>query len=87
MEFEWDDAKDAANRAKHGLALAEAARMDWAAPTALDARRDYGEPRWVLYGAIDGVAHVCTFTLRGGRTRITSLRRANRRERRRHGWG
>ena len=29
MRIEWDEAKDAENRAKHGIGLADAARLDW----------------------------------------------------------
>ena len=31
MDLEWDEAKDAENRRKHGLSLADVARLDWAA--------------------------------------------------------
>jgi uncharacterized DUF497 family protein len=86
MELEWDEAKDAENRRKHGLSLAAAARLDWeASPVEPDLRRDYGEPRWRVAGLLDGRLHVCVFTLRKGRRRIISLRKANLRERRKHG--
>jgi uncharacterized DUF497 family protein len=86
MEFEWDEAKDAANRAKHGLGLGEAARMDWARTVpAVDARADYGEARLIAYAPIDGRLHVCVYTLRGRKRRIISLRKANKREERAHG--
>ncbi len=86
MDVEWDGAKDAENRRKHGLPLAAAAGLDWdAGLIEPDLRRDYGEPRWRLTGALDGRLHVCVFTLRNGRRRIISLRKANLRERRKHG--
>jgi uncharacterized protein len=86
MDLEWDKAKDAENRRRHGLSLADAARLDWdASPIESDLRRDYGEPRWTLTTTLDGRLHVCVFTLRRGRRRIISLRRANLRERRKHG--
>ena len=85
MEIEWDEAKDAANRRKHGLSLAAAARLDWerGVPNE-DKRRDYGEPRRVVIAPLEGRLHVCVYTLRGDRLRIISLRKANLRETRRH---
>jgi uncharacterized protein len=81
MEFEWDDAKDAANRAKHGLSLADAARLDWdSGLTEPDVRMDYGEDRYHILARLDGRLYFCVFTRREGRTRAISLRKANRRE-------
>jgi uncharacterized DUF497 family protein len=86
MDLEWDAAKDAENRRKHGLPLAAAIRLDWdASSTEPDLRQDYGELRWRLTGLLDGRLHVCIYTLRNGRRRIISLRKANLRERRKHG--
>lgn len=86
MEFEWDDAKDRANRAKHGLSLAEAARLDWQVGVDVaDLRHDYGEVRLTRYARLDGRLHVCVFTVRNPRLRIISLRKANRREIRQYG--
>lgn len=81
MEFEWDEAKDAANRAKHGLSLADAARLDWADGQAeQDIRADYGEMRFRVLARLDGRVHLCVYTVRGGKNRVISLRKANRRE-------
>lgn len=81
MTVSFDPAKDAINRAKHGLSLAEAEQGDWtAAFIALDDRRDYGELRWYAYLPIDGRVHVVVYTERDDVTRIISLRRANPRE-------
>ena len=53
MKFEFDPAKDAVNQAKHGLSLADAARLDWNRILAKpDTRADYGEPRQIGYGPI-----------------------------------
>ena len=85
MEFEWDEGKNAANRAKHGVSLAEAARMDWAVGlTRLDQRFAYGEPRFRRIALLDGRYHACIFTLRAGRIRVISLRKANARETKGH---
>ncbi len=79
--FEWDEAKRASNLAKHGVDFSAAQRMEWAAGvTTADNRRDYGEPRFVTLGMIDGRLHICAWTPRGDRVRIISLRKANGRE-------
>ena len=73
--------KDKANIAKHGVSLGRAETMfvdD--ALIEIDDRRDHGEPRWILYGEIDGHLHVLAFTVRQGITRAISLRKANDRE-------
>jgi len=77
----FDPDKDAANIVKHGVSLGRAETMfvdD--ALIEIDDRRDYGEPRWILYGEIDGRLHVLAFTVRRGITRAISLRKANDRE-------
>lgn len=79
--FEWDEAKRAANLAKHGVDFTAVERMDWdGGITTPDNRRDYGEPRFVTLGMIGGRLHVCAWTPRGDRVRIISLRKANERE-------
>jgi uncharacterized DUF497 family protein len=85
-QIEFDPSKDAENRRKHGLSLADAEEMDWV--TALivhDERRDYREPRFQAYGTFRGRLHVAVFTPRNGRLRIISYRRANRKEIGRYG--
>ena len=86
MTIDFDPAKDAANLAKHGVPLARAADLDLAtAFVRPDDRRDYGEPRWRAYGMIEGRMHMLAFTVRDGALRAISLRKANAKERRRHG--
>ena len=86
MTVSFDPAKDANNRAKHGLSLARADEVDLrAAVVRPDDRRDYGEPRWRAYGMIDGRLHMLAFTVREGVLRAISLRRANAKETRRYG--
>lgn len=81
MDLEYDARKDAINRRKHGIGLAQFADMD---PTTqivtADLRQKYREERWRIIGLIDARLHVAVVTYRDGRTRIISLRRANRRE-------
>lgn len=89
LSFEWDDAKDAANAAKHGVSFIEAAavfadndRTDFDASRARD-----GEARRKVVGQIEGRLFVVVYTLRGPAIRIISARRANAQEARRHGQG
>lgn len=82
MEIEYDPAKDAANLAKHGVSLGMAAALrDVVVVT--DPR--FAEPRYRLYGYIDGLPYCAAVTQRGDRVRIISLRRAHRKEILRHG--
>jgi len=77
----FDPAKDAANRAKHGLSLAAAGDIDW--DTALierDDRRNYGESRMLGIGYIGLRLYFVVFVERDGVKRIISLRKANPRE-------
>jgi hypothetical protein len=81
---DFDPAKDAANRRKHGLPLDRWPEFD-AAPVLIEDRRgDYGEQRWWAIGRIDGKGHVVTFTWREGRVRMISFRRARDQEMQRY---
>jgi uncharacterized DUF497 family protein len=85
MRFEWDAEKSLRNARERGLPFEMAERMDWAtAVSVLDARRAYGEARFSVMAPIDGRLCVCVYTLRDGRRRIISLRKANARERATH---
>ena len=60
---EFDPAKEARNRAKHGVSLARAAEFeDDALRIVSDERFAYGERRFVAYGMLDGRLHVLVFT-------------------------
>jgi uncharacterized DUF497 family protein len=81
VKIEFDPDKDAANRQKHGLSLADAERMDFdTAIYAPDDRYDYGEDRTQALGLIDGRLHMLAFTMRSDALRAISLRKANPRE-------
>lgn len=82
MEYEWDTAKAAENRRKHGIAFADAipAIEDPSRLEEIDARFEYGERTRVIGMAIGNVLFVIT-TTRGDETcRIVSARRATRHE-------
>jgi uncharacterized DUF497 family protein len=83
MEYEWDDAKAAANLRKHGVAFAAVEEFDWSSAFVVsDERFDYGEERWFAIGMIGNRLHSLTFTIRGDRIRVVSLRVAEPKERR-----
>jgi hypothetical protein len=81
VEIEFDAAKDAANKSKHGISLARAADLEVFARM-VDSR--FEERRLRAYGLIDGEAYCLAYTLRGGVVRAISLRRAHAKEMRRY---
>lgn len=86
MEVEFDSAKDAANRVKHGLSLARAAAFNFeTAFVMIDDRFDYGETRYRAYQRIDGKGFCLVFVIVGTNVRARSLRSAHEKEMRRYG--
>jgi len=86
MEFEWDEAKQAANLTKHSLDFAEVAGIGWANAIIIrDVRRDYGEARFQAFATLEARLHQVTFTRRGTVIRVLSFRQASRKERRLYG--
>jgi uncharacterized DUF497 family protein len=84
MDVEFDDAKDAANIAKHGVSLVlGAVVLGSSVGEMVDDRRDYGESRINAFGLVAGRLFVCTYTIRNGAHRIISVRRASGQEQRR----
>ena len=83
MGSAFDPAKDASNIADHGISLARAKEMV-IARFMIDDRFDYGETRYRAWGHIDGGAHYLAFTIRDGKVRPISLRRAHAKEMKRH---
>jgi uncharacterized DUF497 family protein len=66
MEFEWDDAKDEANRRKHGIGFREAAKVfRGTMVVSEDTRREYGERRLIALGEYAGAVIRVVFTERG----------------------
>ena len=80
---DFDPAKDAANREKHGVSLSRWVDLD-IQTTYVDNRHDYGEIRYRAYGLIDGLAYCLTFTERDKLVRPISLRRAHAKEMKRY---
>ena len=81
MQIEFDPDKDAANIAKHGISLARSVDLE---VLAYVEDRRFAEPRFRLYGEIDGEAHCLAGTDRGDIIRVIGLRRAHAKEMRRH---
>ncbi|MEC9346262.1 MAG: BrnT family toxin [Pseudomonadota bacterium] len=81
-EFEWDEAKNAANLVKHGISFEEAATI-FEGPVLTDIDNGpYDEIREKSFGMIGGIVVACVVhTDRNGRTRIISARKATKSER------
>jgi uncharacterized DUF497 family protein len=78
MDFEWDDAKELANRRKHGVDFRTAARI-FLDPYVIefDDRDAAGELRFNAIGLVDGRMLFVTYTTRGDVVRIISARGAD----------
>lgn len=82
MHYEWDEHKQIANLAKHGVDFVVAENFEWdTAIETIDDRFDYGEERWIALGFIGNKLHVRIYTSRADMIRIISLRKANKHER------
>jgi uncharacterized DUF497 family protein len=81
MTSEWDEAKNRSNFAKHGLDFEDAEQV-FSGPcvTFEDDRFDYGEERLITLGLLADRLVVIAHAPRGDSTRIISMRKANRRE-------
>ena len=82
MHYEWDDAKAALNRRKHGVDFMDAiaAVEDPNHLVDIDEQNEYGEERLNIIGMADNVLFVVV-TMRGQDTcRIISARKATRHE-------
>ncbi len=81
MEFEFDPEKSQANREKHGIDFIQSQEL-WKDEYALEvSARSEDEERFALIGEWSGKIWTCIFTLREGRVRIISTRRARDEER------
>lgn len=82
-QFEWDEKKNEANRAKHGVGFEDACGIfDGPIVTAPDDRKDYGEERVTSYGALaPGLILAVVYTWRKKRRRLISARKASLKER------
>jgi uncharacterized DUF497 family protein len=80
MDFEFDAAKSAANLAKHGIDFVMAQAL-WQDPNRLEIpARSLNEPRAQVIGKIGDTVWSAFTTMREGRVRIISVRRARHEE-------
>jgi uncharacterized DUF497 family protein len=80
---EGDESKRQANLRKHGVDFALVEQSEWEHAIRFeDTRERYFEQRWVSFGAIADQIHLLVFSEpEDGLTRVISLRRATKRER------
>ena len=79
MRYEWDEEERASNLDKHGVDFEAMEEFDWEAAD-IEASPRGGEMRYIATGPIGARLHVAVHTRRGERTRIISLRKADRQE-------
>lgn len=81
MTIEFDPDKRQLTLDQRGLDMAQAGEvLDGTTLTIVDDRKDYGEPRFITVGRLDGRMVVVVWTPRGAARRIISMRKANDRE-------
>ena len=84
MEFEWDSAKEQANRKKHGVDFRTAAKV-FLDPYVIEFDDlGAGEPRFNAIGLVDGRMLFVTYTMRSDVIRIISARGAEPHEKRKY---
>lgn len=87
MRFEWDEAKNTANRRKHGLSFEQASELFVSGSDYLeiyDREHSELEERFIAIGPIERGLVVIVWTEREGATRILSARFASRAEQARY---
>lgn len=87
LQFEWDEAKAAANVHKHGVSFEEAITIfgDPNSITIFDAEHSNAEDPFIDIGlSVSGRVLVVVYTERGSRIRIMSYRKATPAERRQY---
>ena len=83
FQFEWDEAKAAANLLKHGVSfLTAAAIFDNEVLERIDDREDYGEVRFIGLGRVELEVYRVVYTWRAvNLVRIISAQKAGKHER------
>jgi uncharacterized DUF497 family protein len=86
MDVDFDPAKNARNIKERQLSFERAAEFDFDSALVFpDARKAYGEIRYVALGYLDRRLHVLCFTETESGIRVISFRKANAREANRYG--
>ena len=84
MRITFDSAKRDRTLAERGLDFADAALVFSGVTLEVeDTRKNYGEPRIICYGLLDGRMVVVGYTPRGADRHVFSMRKANEREQKR----
>jgi uncharacterized DUF497 family protein len=84
VEFEWDEDKSFANLGKHGIDFLDARQLFDGRPLYNTFNERYAELRIVSTGRLGETFYTVTWTLREGKVRIISCRRARHGEKRAH---
>lgn len=80
MEFEFDDSKSRANKAKHGIDFVEA-QLLWKDVDRVEIPgKTKDEPRLLIIGRIEQKRWTAVITYRNNKTRIISVRRSRTEE-------
>ena len=80
MKFEYDEAKSQINKAKHGIDFVQAQAL-WLDENLISVPASTeNEPRYIVFGKINGKHWAGVFTYRGKKIRIISVRRARDKE-------
>ncbi len=83
VRIEWDEAKRRKNLRDHGLDFADAQAVFQGFTASIeDARKDYGERRYLTFGLLQGRVVVIAHTERGQAIRVISMRKAVKHEQR-----
>jgi len=81
MRITFDSAKREKALAERGLDFADAAFVFSGVTLEMeDTRKNYGEPRVICYGLLEGRMVVVGYTPRGADRHVFSMRKANERE-------
>lgn len=81
MRVTFDPAKNRQNIRERGLSFERADAFEFETSlTGIDARKDYGESRYVALGLLHKRLHVLCFTETADGIRVISFRKANERE-------
>lgn len=80
MRFEWDAAKDNANRVKHGIDF-ETAKGLWLDENRIEIQAPHPvEHRHIIIGKLQGKLWTAVYIMRGDAIRIISVRRSRKKE-------
>lgn len=82
LECEWDEEKRRSTLEKHGIDFRDATRLFDVRPVVHTPSRHPDEERWIATGKLSGQMVSVVHTLRDGRIRIITARRAQKNENR-----